>query len=194
MAGTVTKNKTANTGKYSYKYVDIAQIHEYLENIGMRYYQYINRIDGDDYVFTVPIDSEGNKQDPIQGARVVDATLIGVSNPAQQQGSALTYARRYSLLMAFGLATEDDDAQSLSKPEATYKKPQKPEGEYKKPQKKEIGEDKAKYLFQLISQMDAQDPLEERVRKVCAAHKVNSLAELSEAKYQTLVKQLGGIK
>ena len=50
----------------------------------------------------------------LQGARVVDATLIGVNNPAQQQGSALTYARKYSLLMAFGLATEDDDAQSLS--------------------------------------------------------------------------------
>lgn len=184
MAGTVTKNKTADTGKYSYKYVDIAQIHEYLENVGMRYYQYINRIDGDDYVFTVPIDSEGNKQDPIQGARVVDATLIGVNNPAQQQGSALTYARRYSLLMAFGLATEDDDAQSLSKPKT----------EYKKPQKKEIGEDKAKYLYQLICQMDAQDPIEERVRKVCAANKVNSLAELSESKYETLVNKLGGIK
>ena len=28
---------------------------------------------------------------------------------AQAQGSALTYARRYSLLMALGWATEDDD-------------------------------------------------------------------------------------
>lgn len=110
---TVTKNKTADTGKYSYKYVDIAQIHEYLESIGVRYYQYIDRLEGDDYIMTVKI-IDGVEQQPLRGARVVDATLVGNSNPAQQQGSALTYARRYSLLMAFGLATEDDDAQSLS--------------------------------------------------------------------------------
>lgn len=114
MADTVKTNKTAKVGeKYSYRYVDIAQIHEYLESIGARYYQYIDRIDGDDYIMTVKV-MDGKESAPLRGARVVDATLVGVSNPAQQQGSALTYARRYSLLMAFGLATEDDDAQSLS--------------------------------------------------------------------------------
>ena len=111
---TVSKNKTAKVGeKYSYQYVDIAQIHEYLESIDARYYQYIDRIDSDDYIITVPIIG-GVEQTPRRGCRVVDATLMGVNNPAQQQGSALTYARRYSLLMAFGLATEDDDAASLS--------------------------------------------------------------------------------
>ena len=110
--GTVSKNKTANTGKYSYKYVDIAQVHEYLESINTRYYQYIDRLEGEDYVMTVPI-VEGKELPPRRGCKVVDATLVGTSNPAQQQGSAITYARRYSLLMAFGLATDDDDAQSL---------------------------------------------------------------------------------
>jgi hypothetical protein len=111
---TVSKNKTAKVGeKYSYQYVDIAQIHEYLESIDARYYQYIDRIGSDDYIITVPIIG-GEEQTPRRGCRVVDATLMGVNNPAQQQGSALTYARRYSLLMAFGLATEDDDAASLS--------------------------------------------------------------------------------
>ena len=116
----VKRNQTAKVGeKYSYKYVDIAQIHEYLEENNMRYYQYIDRIDGDDYIMTVKI-IDGKEQPAIRGARVVDATLIGVNNPAQQQGSALTYARRYSLLMAFGLATEDDDAQSLSTEKVVY--------------------------------------------------------------------------
>lgn len=109
----ITKNKTAETGKYSYKYVDIAQIHDYLESQGITYYQFIDRLDGDDYIMTVKI-IDGKETSPIRGARVVDATLNGVKNPAQEQGSAITYARRYSLLMAFGLATVDDDAQSLS--------------------------------------------------------------------------------
>ena len=110
---TVGKNKTAQVGKYSYQYVDIAQIHEYLQSINARYYQFIERTDGDDYIMTVRI-IDGKEMPPLRGCRVVNATLNGVVNPAQEQGSALTYARRYSLLMAFGLATVDDDAQSLS--------------------------------------------------------------------------------
>lgn len=55
MADTIAKNKTAKMPKYSYKYVDIAQIHEYLESIGASYYQYTEREDGDDYVVTVNI-------------------------------------------------------------------------------------------------------------------------------------------
>lgn len=122
MASTVTKNQTANVGKYSYKYVDIAQIHAYLESIGASYYQYIDRLEGDDYIMTVKV-IDGKESAPLRGCKVVDAKLIGTLNPAQEQGSAITYARRYSLLMAFGLATEDDDAQSLSKPKKTEAKP-----------------------------------------------------------------------
>lgn len=149
----VTKNQTASVGKYSYQYVDIAQIHEYLEANNMSYYQYIDRIDGDDYIMTVKI-INGEEKPALRGARVVDATLIGVNNPAQQQGSALTYARRYSLLMAFGLATEDDDAQSLS----TKKEPTKEEadnyklsfGKFKGRTLKEIEEEKPDYIDWLL--------------------------------------------
>lgn len=116
---TIKKNQTAEVStksgsKYSYQYVDIAQIHEYLEENKMSYYQFIDRIDGDDYIMTVKINAEGKESLPLRGSRVVDATLFGNDNPAQKQGSALTYARRYSLLMAFGLATEDNDANDLN--------------------------------------------------------------------------------
>ena len=105
MAGTtVSKNKNG----YGYKYTDLAQIHEYLESVGARYYQYIDRIVGEDYIMTVPI-IDGKELPARRGVKIVDAVLNGIKNPAQEQGSAITYARRYSLLMALGLATEDDD-------------------------------------------------------------------------------------
>lgn len=112
---TLKKNQTAKVGeKYSYQYVDIAQIHEYLESINARYIQQVQRIDGDDYILTKRCFNDKWEEEWLQGCRVVDATLFGNDNPAQKQGSALTYARRYSLLMAFGLATEDDDANCLN--------------------------------------------------------------------------------
>lgn len=117
MGTTLNKNKEG----YGYCYTDLAEIHRYLEQNNLRYYQYIERIDGDDYIMTVPqtIQKDGEIIElPVRkGCRVVNATLSGKSNPAQEQGSALTYARRYSLLMAFGLATEDDDAESLTVPQ-----------------------------------------------------------------------------
>jgi len=111
MANTVSKNAKG----YGYKYTDLAGVHEYLESIGATYYQYIVTEYEDDFIVTVPI-IDGKEQPPRRGCRIVQATLKGVDNPAQEQGSAITYARRYSLLMAFGLATEDDDAAALSRP------------------------------------------------------------------------------
>lgn len=109
-----TNNIKKNARGYNYKYADLAQIHEYLEEQGKSYYQYVERIEGDDYIMTVKVE-DGKELPPMRGCRVVQARLDGKTNPAQEQGSALTYARRYSLLMAYGLATTDDDAQMLDR-------------------------------------------------------------------------------
>lgn len=108
-----------STQGYGYKYTELAEINKSLGELGMTYRQYVEPlINGDaviDYLFTILIDKEGNESEPIRGCRIVGGG-IG-KNAAQDQGAAITYARRYSLMMALGLACEDDDASSLTKSE-----------------------------------------------------------------------------
>lgn len=184
MAGTVSKNKSAGLGKYSYKYADIAQIHEYLESINASYYQFNNVVEGKQFVFTVRI-INGEEKPPLMGAEIIQTKMSGANNPAQEYGSALTYARRYSLLMAFGLATEDDDAQSLTR------KPQKAETAVKMPQRTITPEEEL-MLEQLIVAFPAEDPVSDRIKKICTANHVESLGDLTKTQYDNLLKQLGG--
>jgi hypothetical protein len=107
-------NLKKNKEGYGYKYTELAEIHNYLESINAKYIQKIARIETEDYIMTKRCFNDKWEDEWLQGCRVVQATLSGIKNPAQEQGSALTYARRYSLLMAFGLATEDDDGASLT--------------------------------------------------------------------------------
>lgn len=189
--------KTKSGGKYSYQYVDIAQIHDYLENNNMKYYQYIDRIDGDDYIMTVKI-IDGKEQAPLRGSRVVDATLFGTDNPAQKQGSALTYARRYSLLMAFGLATEDDDAQSLNRPKQVKPMTIDEAREFvitfgKKHPNEKIGDifknDKG-YLDWLLENQKTDENIKQAIKLVYEANNVQILTDEDKAKKLTLMGDL----
>ena len=158
---TVIKNKDG--GRYTY--ADLTAVTEYLASIGWRYYQYIDRMDGDDYIMTVPIDKDGNEHQARRGVRIVDAVLVGIKNPAQEQGSAITYARRYSLLMAFGLSTDDDDAQSLTIPED-----------------KKASEYQIKILEQVYQG--------ENMDKLLAANNITDLHDMTMAKASELIKKL----
>ena len=116
-------NLAKKANGYNYKYTELAQINEYVESIGGSYYQYIETTEsGVDYIVTVKIDKDGKESKPLRGCRIIDTkTLQGKSNPAQEMGSGITYARRYSLLMAYGLATEDNDAANLTQPTTQQK-------------------------------------------------------------------------
>lgn len=156
-----------NAKGYSYKYTDIAEIHEWLDSKGYSYYQYIEPIEGNDYIITVPI-IDGKEMSPRRGCKVIIGALQGKSNPAQEQGSGLTYARRYSLLMAFGLATTDDDAQCM-----TREKNDSP----KVDEKKLIDEVKQKALEEKCKASNV--PLD----KFLAKCKLKSLAGVSEKQF-----------
>lgn len=121
MSNTITKNRTAKiptkSGKeYSYTYTDLASINKWLDENGLDYYQEIetNEQNGKDYIMTYRYINGEWEDKPKRGCQVVDSILTGNSNPVQQYGSSLTYCRRYSLCLAFGLAMEDNDGASLS--------------------------------------------------------------------------------
>jgi hypothetical protein len=107
---------------YGYKYTELADINKYCEEQGIRYFQEIetNEINQKDYIITTLI-SYNDKGEPHftkhRGCQIVEAKLSGINNPVQAYGSSLTYCRRYSLLMALGLATEDNDAADLTEVE-----------------------------------------------------------------------------
>ena len=106
---------TKKTEGYSYRYVELAEINKYCEDNEITYYQEIetNEINQKDYIITYLVKGE-NKPERHRGCQIVEARLSGINNPVQAYGSSLTYCRRYSLLMALGLATEDDDGASIS--------------------------------------------------------------------------------
>lgn len=57
-----------------------------------------------------------------ESGEVIEGGMLHVpasKHDAQGYGSALTYARRYSLLAATGMAPEDDDGNAASKPKST---------------------------------------------------------------------------
>ena len=90
--------KNASKG-YGYTYSNLAD----LAKAGIEIPQMkTQKIEGDEYVFAL-IDGEW-----IQGAKVVEMEMKGM-NAAQAYGSALTYARRYTVQLVKGIACDDDD-------------------------------------------------------------------------------------
>lgn len=113
----------------------------------------VKKVDGDEYVFYADGDIW------VQGARVVIPSAILNSagkptmNEAQLYGSALTYARRYTVLLALGLACDDDKQLESEPPKAS---------------KKQVN-----YLQKLYSA--------ESVVKICEYYGVDDLSDLNVA-------------
>jgi hypothetical protein len=99
------KDKTANTGTYSYKYADLASILDLVRPIlakhGLAITQDVVMQDGRLLIYTRLIHSSGECLDfgPLAGQ---------VGSSWQQTGGGITYARRYALQAVLGLQSEDD--------------------------------------------------------------------------------------
>lgn len=118
----VTKNASADTGKYGYEYASL----DYLTPIVLKALTDVG------IAYTAAPDVK-------DGIAVLNAQLIHESGtaiggnyplgnpniPAQSMGSAITYARRYALLALTGVAPggEDDDGAAASSAQAAAEKP-----------------------------------------------------------------------
>ena len=104
-----------NAKGYGYNYTDLNSILEWLESEGIEMFQTIAPMEGHDYIVThlkYPDDEDFTEY---IGARVAETDIIGgKSNPAQALGACITYSRRYSLMLALGLGSDDDDAVCLN--------------------------------------------------------------------------------
>ena len=178
MKSTIAKK----TEGYGYKYTELADINKYCEENEIRYYQEVetSEINQKDYIITYLI-KEGQVEKH-RGCQIVDAVLQGIKNPVQEYGSSLTYCRRYSLLMALGLATEDDDAQSLSeKKEPTQEEADNYKlnfGKFKGKTLKEVQAEKPDYIDWLLG--NAKDEYMIKLISMATGKKVLSEAEQKE--------------
>lgn len=183
---TVAKTKQG----YGYRYTDLAEIHIYLESIGWKYYQYIDPVGEFDYIYTVPIeilpDGSTKEYAARRGCRIVQATLSGKTNPAQENGSAITYARRYSLLMAFGLACDDDDGESLT---VVQNKPQQKTQAKPAPQSKPIPQAQQPQAQPTPQKTEAQLN-QEMIDKTDKRLLVTDDNVMSRAQYDLLIEQI----
>lgn len=189
-----TRLKKATKGA-GYKYTELSQINEYLEEIGIRYIQSIGTDELGDYIITIPI-INGKKEDSIKGCRIPNTNLYKNNNPAQEYGASLTYARRYSLLMAFGLATEDDDAECLSKRlEELQKRQARPiqkKVETKTIDNKVLGKQRFEGLYGIIG-TDNKDKLKQ-IFKEKKIINIESLGSIEEELYTEIKNEIKDIK
>ncbi|HEY9377235.1 MAG TPA: ERF family protein [Jiangellaceae bacterium] len=109
----VVKDRAVVAGPMRYSYADLStvldEVRPKLQEHGLAQSQ----VPDSDGVTTTLFHESGQwiRFSPLQ------VTALGAT--PQNQGSAITYARRYSLLAIMGMATEDDDAHSASVATAT---------------------------------------------------------------------------
>lgn len=105
---TVEKGRTANAGAYRYAYADLGDVvrvtRPALAAHGIAALTPVSELEGGRLAVTVTLVHSSGEE------LAFDPLPFPAGADAQATGSAMTYFRRYALLAALGMATDDDDA------------------------------------------------------------------------------------
>lgn len=162
------KTKTANVGKYKYRYADLAEIIDHVRATLGKHGLAVTQIVDGAMLRTLLMHESGQTLEsrydlPAQAA-------------AQEMGSAITYARRYSLCAILGIAAEEDD-----------------DGEKAMDAGKTGNDEEAKDRDELIERMGASNLGPIHILNYVKAHKlglaVKDLDSLSIAAVRSLLEQ-----
>jgi hypothetical protein len=113
------KDKTANTGTYSYKYADLASILDMIRPVLAKHQcalpQEVRMEEGRLLIYTRLIHASGECMEfgPLAGS---------VGGDWQKVGGGITYARRYALQAILGIAADEDDDAATAPPPSSVKK------------------------------------------------------------------------
>lgn len=118
IGATVTKDTKGNYGKYASLAAVMEAITPALSANGLALVQETERDDNGMITVSATILHESGET-----LEIIPLTLPVAKPDAQAAGSAITYARRYQLTAAFGIAPDDDDGQAASVQPARPAKP-----------------------------------------------------------------------
>lgn len=164
--------KTSTNPHFRSRYADLAAcvdaVIDGLNNNGIMLMQNLHESSSGVIVETVFIHESG--QTISAGRLHVPAS----KNDPQGYGSALTYARRYSLMAACGIAPEDDDGNDACKAAPSKAVPNK----------KRISLEQSSLLKALIDMSEYDE------RSFCKLAKINEVYDLEETRFKKAVQML----
>lgn len=165
--------KSANNPHFKSKYADLGAVIEAVKppliKHGLFFTQRSHPVENGVSVETV-LHHEG-------GEELSLGTLFVPANKqdAQGFGSALTYARRYGLMTAFGVPAEDDDGNAASRPAPQARTNGAPP----------TATDQQRDLIQQLAPGSGKT-----LQEICESYKIASLRELSSAQAESLIARL----